>query len=183
MLVVCKDPAASRTRFPETDAVCSPLALLIPRMANLAEVVALPPRRKSSVELFSKIVPREEFCPNGDPPFAIGRIPVTSLDARLMAEEESTPVDERCAIPVDNAENIVEFASVIVDEGEITIFPVFPPPRVSVCLFPVWKLPEASKNALVPFNPDDTDAVGVPLLMFNTANFADVVERPPRRRS
>ena len=41
----------------------------------------------------------------------------------------------------------------------------------------------AVKYADVPESPEETDAVGVPPAMFNTANFAEVVAFPPITKS
>ncbi len=38
-------------------------------------------------------------------------------------------------------------------------------------------------NDAAPFMPAETEAVGVPLLTFKIANFADAVEVPPTKRS
>lgn len=51
----------SRAILPERDAVWLPLAKLLPRIAKVAEDVACPPIRRSTVELFEYNAPR--FCP------------------------------------------------------------------------------------------------------------------------
>ena len=57
LLVVVREPALSRTREPDRVAVCCPLALFTPVIANLAAVVDCPPTRRSTVELFGYSVP------------------------------------------------------------------------------------------------------------------------------
>ena len=64
---------------------------------------------------------------------AIGRIPVTSDEARLMAEEESTPVEEMWAIPVESeVKSTVPLRKVVPVPlaGAILMLPVVKPPRV-----------------------------------------------------
>lgn len=61
--------------FAEIDAVGVPELML--RTANLADGVELDPRRKSWFPILSKIDPLADS--NGEPPFDIGRIPLTSV--------------------------------------------------------------------------------------------------------
>ena len=62
----------------------------LPVTLRFAEDVVVPPMRRSRVELPVYTAPNEEF--HHDPPFAVGRIPETSDEARLTVdEEERTP--------------------------------------------------------------------------------------------
>src|SRR3990167_6236577 len=61
-------------------------------------------------------------------------------------------------------------------------FPVVAPPRFRVCIAVVDNVPVALRNA-PPAAPAEIEAVGVPKLMFRTANLALVVDCPPIRRS
>ena len=64
----------------------------------------------------------------------------------------------------------------------MTILPVVLFPMVSDCLAVVASVPEAVKNA-APLVPAETDAVGVPLDTFKTANFAEELACPPIKKS
>ena len=72
---------------PEIEAVGVPPATL--RKPNLALLVAVEPSNRSWVVFLSKIEPFA--LSNGEPPLATGKMPVTSVEARLIAEEEITP--------------------------------------------------------------------------------------------
>jgi len=74
----------------EMEAVGTPVLTLV--NANFAEAVEVLPISKSCVDILSKIEPFA--CSNGDPPFTTGRMPVTSIEARLIAEDERIPVEE-----------------------------------------------------------------------------------------
>lgn len=64
-----------------------PLLTLI--KPNRALLVAVEPRSRSCVVIRCVIAPLP--CSNGDPPLVTGRMPVTSVDARLTALVERTP--------------------------------------------------------------------------------------------
>lgn len=76
------------------------------------------------------------FCSKGDPPLITGRMPVISVDARLIAEEERTPVLERCAMPCVSEEKVVLPPTVNDEVSEVglerTMLPVVLPPSVKV---------------------------------------------------
>src|SRR3989344_6568626 len=64
------------------------------------------------------------------------------------------------------------------------VSPLSPPPKVRVCLLVVPRFPKPVRKAalLLPV-PAETEAVGVPLLTFSTANLAEAEVVPPMRRS
>jgi len=94
LLVVPRIPVALSEVAPvvaDNEAVGVPPATFT--KANFALVVAVDPRSRSWVLILSVIAPFD--CSNGEPPLPIGKMPVTSPDARLTALDERTPVDER----------------------------------------------------------------------------------------
>ena len=90
--------------------------------------------------------PNEEF--HHDPPFAVGRIPETSDEARLTVDEEERTPPVLFTKPVARP--------------LMTIFPVSTPPRVKDCLLVVARLPAAVRNAppVIPV-PAEIEAVGI----------------------
>ena len=84
--------------FVVADRVATGVPTAIPVTPNCAELVATPPSRKSWVVFLSVMAPFRTS--NGEPPFATGRIPVTSADARSTAEEVIRPFAPKWAIPV-----------------------------------------------------------------------------------
>lgn len=144
----------------EIEAVGVPVFTLM--NANLAEVVEVAPSKRSCVVILSNILPL--FWSNGDPPFPVGNIPVTSLDARLTAEEDNTPEELEWSIPVPNADRVIVPEEVnpvspvrvpvatrleplvinaVTPLGARAIFPVELLPRVRVWLFVVPTVPLA----------------------------------------
>ena len=65
----------------------------------------------------------------------------------------------------------------------ITIFPVVDPPRVSVWLLVVPRLPRPVRKVLLSPEFAEIEAVGVPPLVLVKANFEERVDVPPTRRS
>jgi len=167
LLVVPRTPVAVSEVapvVPAIEAVGVPPATLV--KAKAAEVVALAPKRRSCVVFLSKIAPLA--LSNGEPPLPTGRMPVTSVEARSTAEEESTPFEEICAMPCPIDEKVVVPPTVKVDKREVglarTILPVVMPPSVKVFLLSDWmvELNAESERPLLLVNADKV-AVGVPL--------------------
>ncbi len=130
-------PVASNAREPllaEILAVGVPELTL--RKANFAEAVALLPRSRSCVPILSKIAPLP--CSKGEPPLAVGRMPVTSDDAKSIAEEERRPLTSEWTIPVPP---IPENVMVPLDPS-----PVRPVSVPVAAIFPLF----AIVNAVVP---------------------------------
>ena len=75
------------------DRVAVGVLLPIPVTAKRAELVPVPPIRRSMVEFPGYNAPRFEF--QKLPPLLVGRIPVTSVDAKSTAEEERAPEELR----------------------------------------------------------------------------------------
>ena len=106
---------------------------------------------------------------------------VVTPDPKVFADRTAVPLmlkvfpDERLRLPVE----------VTVPDppiGDRVISPVVAPPMVSAWEAVVVSVPSAVRYS-PPAAPADRDAVGVPLLTFRTANFADVVVVPPIAKS
>ena len=127
MFVVCIDEVASSVRFPEIEAVCCPRGLFIPMIANLAESVVVPPIRKSCVVILGIMLPLS--VSNGEPPFAIGSMPVTSA-VRSTRDDVRRPPESTCIRPVEYPLSIIPFDCPFLPERSMS--PVVDEPRVSV---------------------------------------------------
>src|SRR5262245_29149724 len=79
------------------DIVATGAPIPIPVTANVALVVATPPSNRSSLVLRCMIALLLNSV-NGDPPFSVGKTPLTSL-VRLIRPEVRTPEDELWRIP------------------------------------------------------------------------------------
>ena len=108
--------------------------------ANLAELVDVPPRRKSCVPILSLIAPL--FSSNGEPPLATGRIPemYEAPPARFRAEDERTP--------------------------DALLWRTPTPPRLEKVMVPLEVMPVAAAIApeLLTWNPDPTEKRDVGLV-------------------
>lgn len=105
-----------------------------------------------------------------------------------------TPVEETwktSVVPEVRVPEISRFPVTVVlsridnrpDPESITTFPVVVLPRVKLCPFVVAKLPKPVKYvAMFPEFPEIV-AVGVPEFTFTTANFEELVDTPPKRKS
>src|SRR6266568_106132 len=166
----------------ETLAVGTPELTLM--KANLADVVALLPSKRSCVAILSRIDPFA--CSNGDPPLRTGRMPVTSVaPVKFTSVDERTPVAERWAIPRPSEENLVVPLMVVVPvpfAGDMAMFPVDPPPRVNVCALVVPSFPSAVRKVVL-LLPAEREAVGTPELTLMKANLALDVAVSPSKRS
>src|SRR3989344_6040794 len=67
--------------------------------------------------------------------------------------------------------------------GLTIIFPVESPPSVKVCVLVVARFPVPVRYAALLPEFAEIEAVGVPVFIFKTPNFAEVEAVPPTRRS
>ena len=151
----------TRERTPLFVIVTAPVAPLTPipvpaifDVTPVLESVTVPPKDTG-----------EPLTPNPVPPVTV--IVELASSALVTTEEERTPL-VLCTTPVGRPNTLT--------------FPVVAPPRVSVCLAVVDSVP-SDVIYVPPLRPELTDAVGVPLLTFNTANLAEEEDCPPRRKS
>jgi hypothetical protein len=94
--------------------------------------------------------------------------------------------DEPVIVPVALRVPVIEVLSsneIFDDPESITIFPVFNPPRVSVCLLVVESVPSPAMYVAILPELAEMEAVGVPVLTFRNANLADEVDIPPSKKS
>jgi len=101
-LVVPRVPVAVREVAllfaPDMEAVGVPELTL--RKPNLALTVAVPPSKRSSVEILCVIAPL--VSSNGEPPLTTGRIPETSVPLfRFTREVERVPLEEVWTMPTE----------------------------------------------------------------------------------
>lgn len=146
---------------------------------NLDEEVDILPKRRSCVVILSLIAPL--LCSNGEPPFVIGSIPVTSA-VKSTREEVRRPEESEWISPCPYPLNIIPLFCPFLPESNIS--PVEFPPSVSVlflrdCIVDVALFSDRPLLLVVA----DRVATGVPFATPVTANRALCVEVPPRAKS
>ena len=156
-----------------------PLLIEIPEPGVRAD------RVKPSVELLpikswpSVIEVPVIFCPV--PPFARGRIPVTSA-VKETAEDVSLPVESECIRPVEYPEKTIPLLAAFLPDRVMS--PVVLPPNVRVWALVVPRFPAPVRKAALSAVPAEIEAVGVRLpVILSTANLAEEVVVPPKSRS
>ncbi len=137
------------------------------------------------VKVENVIVPSAVMLPS---PVAFPVVEISQSEESMatvspLSPRVTTPLAVRVPETVRDEEAVVASDKVIDEVPEsITMFPVVAPPRVKDCMAVVERVPVALRYD-PPAAPAESVAVGVPELIFITANLADAVLCPPIAKS
>ena len=197
MVVWFKVKAASKSKVSSRSSK-SIQSVQLSVVIDVAEIVVPVVIVRSSLMVTAESV--SEITPDRESVVIPERAPVVETSKAVESRENVSPLSPRSICPLAsnnplavNVPETVRLDEAVVaservmalDPESITIFPVVEPPRVKVPMLRDWITPSPPIDipGLLAAPTADTEAVGVPEFIFNTANSALAVAVAPIKKS